>query len=71
MKTLFTVIIAALVMSNSVFAGAGTLFKGGIGLPDWSLASSAAAMKPPAKRAVTRTSLASNSKPTDRRLTSR
>jgi hypothetical protein len=53
MKTLLTTIIAALVMSTPVFAGTGTLFRDGIGLPDWSFTSPA--KNNTAKRATAKT----------------
>ena len=52
MKTLFSSVVLTLVLSNSTFAGAGTLFKGGIGLPDWGSVSSNSAKTPPAAKAV-------------------
>ena len=78
MKTLFTSIISALVVSGTAFAGAGTLFKGGIGLPDWQFHSSTSAAKESANRLATpvkqtdkRAQSQTKSKRTDHRVTAR
>jgi hypothetical protein len=78
MKTVILTFTAALIISNSIFAGAGTLFKGGIGLPDWPLTASAPVNRNSAKQTATKQSRfanrgqsQSNLKQTDHRVTSR
>jgi hypothetical protein len=78
MKTLFTSIISALVVSGTAFAGVGTLFKGGIGLPDWQFHSSTSVEKTsanrnatPVKQADKRDQSPAKSKRTDHRVTTR
>ena len=70
MKTLFISIIAAVMLSNNAFAGAGTLFKNGIGLPDWSFRSSPSVKKNTASKAAMKT-VRTKSQQTDHRVTAR
>jgi hypothetical protein len=73
MKTLFISIIAAIVFSSTAFAGAGSLFKQGIGLADWTfhpsppVSKNSASTRPLGSHAQT----GSKSKRTDRRVSAR
>ena len=70
MKTLFLCIIAALLVSNAAFAGAGTLFRDEIGVSNWPLTSSASVKK----NVVTKTAIKApriKSDQAERRLTAR
>ena len=73
MKTTFISIIAGVVLSSTAFAGAGSLFKDGIGLPDWafhpspSLNKNSAKTRPVGSHVQTR----GKSKQTDHRVTTR
>ena len=70
MKTLFVCIIAALLVSNAAFAGAGTLFRDEIGVSNWPFTSSASVKK----KAVTKTAIKTprtKSDQGDRRVTAR
>ena len=78
MKTLFLCIIAALLVSNAAFAGAGTLFRDDIGVSDWPFGSSPRVKKESANRAATtaaqmgkRPQARNKSKQTDHRVTAR
>ena len=70
MKTLFLCIIAALLVSNAAFAGAGTLFRDEIGVSNWPFTSSASVKK----NAVTKTAIKApriKSDQVDQRVTTR
>ena len=70
MKTLFLCIIAALLVSNAAFAGAGTLFRDEIGVSNWPFTSSASVKK----KAVTKTAIKgprTKSDQADQRVTAR
>ena len=70
MKTLFLCIIAALLVSNAAFAGAGTLFRDEIGVSNWPFTSSASVNK----NAVTKTAIKApwiKSGQADQRVTAR
>ncbi len=70
MKTLFLCIIAALLVSNAAFAGAGTLFRDEIGVSNWPFTSSASVKK----KAVTKTAIKAprnKSDQADQRVTAR
>ena len=73
MKTLFISIIAAVALSNTAFAGAGSLFKDGIGLPDWAFHPSPSVSKNSAKtRSLgSHNQTGSKSKRTEHRITVR
>jgi len=70
MKILLSSIIAVIIVTETAFAGAGTLFKGGIGLPDWQFASSVSAKKNPGGKTALKKPLAKSS-PRDQRVTVR
>jgi len=55
MKTLFLCIIAALLVSNAAFAGAGTLFRDEIGVSNWPFTSSASVKKNPVTETAIKT----------------
>jgi hypothetical protein len=55
MKTLFFSITVAILLSNTAFAGWGTLFKDGIGLADWAFNSSLFVKSDSAVSAATKT----------------
>jgi hypothetical protein len=70
MKTLFLCIIAALLVSNPAFAGAGTLFRDDIGASNWPFTSSASVKK----NSVTKTAIKAprtKSYQADQRVTAR
>jgi hypothetical protein len=70
MKTLFLCIIAALLVSNAAFAGAGTLFRDEIGVSNWPFTSSGSVKKNAATKTAIKTPWAKSDQG-DRRVTAR